>query len=682
MERKDNKARITLDGKEIIVDEGISILDAAKQNGIKIPTLCHHEALSNWGGCRLCVVAVDGSPKLAASCVTPVRDGMEIVTSNEQIVESRRTMLEFIFAERNHNCMFCPQSGDCELQDLAYALQMDHLTVPFSFNSFPVDVTSPYMVIDHNRCILCGRCVRACKEIAGASVLNFQNRGPDTLIGMDLSESREASTCYQCGPCLQVCPTGAISNRFRTHYAVKGHSKDWQAVDSVCPLCGMLCPTVTSVRGNDLVKIEGRITGGNGRPDHGQLCYKGRFEIMKTEGKRLLTPMLKNGDGTWEEASWEKALDAVSKKLRGIRDKDGGKAVFGLASSAASNEELLFFRDLMKKGLSAGRTDSLDGDHFRTIASAVASQGSSLHEASWETIPESDPIVLMGANPYASQPLVSSLIRRAVLEKGVEVIVLGRSERVPAHASTSFPVDDGSLPLVIRSFVASAADKDDIPASLERAGLDRQAIQALKSAAERTGRSERPLIVCGQAVTGHPDPSLLADAIRLVRWKGLDPDGRSRLLILKPFGNSAGAWKLGVPASAAPPSKNQSKGGLILLSDAGEADGLKSRIPVRSGFVAAVTPFLTESLADLADALIPKPLFLEEAGTFTSLDGGDVSYKKRVLQGPEVLKDSWSIFSRLSERIGFKPEYTTWQELSRTADREIRNRALFGPQPG
>ncbi|MBW2086294.1 MAG: (2Fe-2S)-binding protein, partial [Deltaproteobacteria bacterium] len=193
MEQKP-KIKLTIDEKEVVVEEGATILDAARQNDIYIPTLCHHPALSNWGGCRLCVVEVDGNPRLAASCVMPVREGMEVVTTNERIIEARRIILEFLFSERNHFCMICAQSGDCELQSLAYELQMDHLTVPQSFEEFPLDITNEYMVIDHNRCVLCGRCVRACHEIAGAYVLNFHNRGPETMIGFDFNDSREEST--------------------------------------------------------------------------------------------------------------------------------------------------------------------------------------------------------------------------------------------------------------------------------------------------------------------------------------------------------------------------------------------------------------------------------------------------------------------------------------------------------
>ena len=207
------------------------------------------------------MVEVDGSPRLAASCVTPVRNGMEVVTDNDRIKTARRTVLEFLFAERNHFCMFCASSGDCELQSLAYELQMDHLTVPPSYQEFPVDATDDFLVIDHSRCILCGRCVRACREIAGSYVLNYRNRGSKCLIVKDLGDETEESACLTCGVCLQVCPTGAIFDRHRTHYAVKGKAKDWEGVESLCPQCGLLCPTVCYVKDNNLLKIEGVMAG-------------------------------------------------------------------------------------------------------------------------------------------------------------------------------------------------------------------------------------------------------------------------------------------------------------------------------------------------------------------------------------------------------------------------------------
>ena len=462
MEANQKTVKIIMDEKELVVPDGITILEAAQRNSIHIPTLCHHPALSNWGGCRMCVVEVDGSPKLAASCVMPVREGMEVVTTNERIVESRRTVLEFLFAERNHNCMFCPQSGDCELQTLAYELGMDHLTMSFSFNSFPTDVTSETMSIDHNRCILCGRCVRACAEIAGTHVLNFHNRGPRNLVGLDLHASRAESTCYGCGVCLQVCPTGAITNRYRTHYAVKGHAKDWKAMESLCIECGLLCPTTTYVHDHTVIKVDGKLSVDGERPDRGQLCYKGRFEILKSEGKRLVRPMVKGKDGKWKEESWDLALALVAERLKSIRRAKGGEALFGLASSALSNEELFHFRELMAKGCSAGHVGTFDGRHFRAVSKAWERKGDPLKEASWKMIPKADFILLLGANPYNTQPIVSTLVRRAILERGIPVGLAGDMDHLPPFAAFQFPVKDDKLPLLIRAFrdeVAAAGRK-------------------------------------------------------------------------------------------------------------------------------------------------------------------------------------------------------------------------------
>ena len=440
-----SKISLKIDGIEVTADEGMTILEAAKQAGIQIPTLCHHPALSNWGGCRMCVVAVEGVPRLVASCVMPVRGGMVVVTNNERIVKSRRAVLEFIFAERNHNCMFCPKSGDCELQQLAYDLQMDHMLVPQSFNSFPTDVTNEYMGIDHNRCILCGRCVRACAELAGNHVLAFQNRGPRSLIGFDLNETLNGSTCYACGVCMQVCPTGAIFSRQRTHYAVKGHTRDWQSTDSHCPQCGLLCPTTMVVADNTLLKVEGRLGAADHRPDRGQLCARGRFEVLNDFGERLRQPLVRNAKGQWSETSWENALDRIAQKMNSLRDTLGGKVLFGIASGGLPNEVLIAFRDLLANSCSAGTIDTFDGNHYRTVLAAGRDLDHPLREASWEQLSESDFVIVCGAGLLEHQPMLVSLLRRNVLETGSRVAVIGSADVLASFRSYYFATGDDDI---------------------------------------------------------------------------------------------------------------------------------------------------------------------------------------------------------------------------------------------
>ena len=698
METTDKKVKITLDGKELLVDEGISILEAAEQNSIHIPTLCHHPALSNWGGCRICVVEVDGAPRLAASCVMPVREGMEVVTSNDRIIESRRTILEFLFAERNHNCMFCPQSGDCELQDLAYELQMDHLTVSHSFKEFPTDVTSEYMAIDHNRCILCGRCVRACQEIAGNYVLNFQNRGPQSLIGLDLNETREESTCYSCGVCMQVCPTGAIYNRYRTHYAVKGHGKDWQTIESFCPQCGLLCPTVCFVRDNNLLKVDGKIPGDNNRPDKGQLCYKGRFETLKSVERRLLNPMVRREDGSWTEETWEGVFDLVRERLNGLKDKEGGDGLFGIVSSQCSNEELMFFKDLMSQGWDAGYINTLDESGFWTISKVWKGIKKAYREASWKLIPGSDFILLLGANPYQSQPVISSLIRRNVMEKVSELGVIGSIDSMYPLTSYYVPVkpeDESLLIKAILSEVTNSAkepsssvilpipqvsnwkrisdevEKMHVPDILKKLGLDEDAKNAFYEIVKAFINSKNPMLIAGQELTTLKSFGGLSGAVYLALLKNLLPDNSLRLIILKPQGNSAGALKLGISSNEEITSKDKWKGGLVLLAgeeilDPGMLDSLNGL-----DFLGVITPNFQKGLADKAHVFIPKPLWMEEDGTYTSLDGFETAYKKKVINAPKGIQDTWQTLFSLAEKTGLHPDFKTWNDLCKKAEEAI-----------
>ncbi len=687
MDANQKTVKITMDGKELTVAEGITVLEAAEKNGIPIPTLCYHSALSNWGGCRMCVVEIDGAPKLAASCVTPVRDGMEVVTANERIVESRRTILEFLFAERNHNCMFCPQSGDCELQKLAYGLGMDHLTVSFSFNEFPTDVTNDDMVIDHNRCILCGRCVRACAELAGNHVLNFHNRGPRNMVGLDLHASREESTCYGCGVCLQVCPTGAIYNRHRTHYAVKGHTRDWKKVDSVCPQCGLLCPTVNHVHENTIIKIEGDL-GQNGRPDRGQLCVKGRFETLKSDGKRLLRPMVKNTDGSWKEKDWNEAFAFVASNLKTIQRRQGGDALFGLISGASSNEEFLFFRDLMTKGFSAGFVGSLDAGSLRAV-SLVEEKGSGepIKEASWAMIPEADFIALLGANLYQTQPMLSSLIRRGIIERGLKVAVIGEMDCMPPFAAFEFPVDGRKLPSLIKAFRLEVADrmkkpsrkgkavprgvKGDVQGLLKDAALSKDEKKAFYDMAEAFALSASPLLMVGEGVTGLKSAAAFQDALKLARAKGTASGDVVRLMTLKPFGNSAGARKLGLCGNG---KTEIGKSGIMVLSHARD---LESPALARVGdpdFLAVISPYFPESLAEKVRAVIPKPLWTEEHGSFTSLDGRDVTYKQKILDPPEGVMTSWDVLKSLAEHAGYRHTFPSLDDLSGKAEKAIKGR--------
>jgi bidirectional [NiFe] hydrogenase diaphorase subunit len=202
---------LTIDGKEISAEEGATILQAAAENGIKIPTLCHLDGIYDVGACRLCLVELTGSPKLLPACTTKVAEGMDVKTDTERLRKYRRMTLELLFAERNHTCAVCVANGHCELQTLAYSQGMDHVHYEYRFPRWGMDTTHPLFGMDHNRCILCTRCVRACWHIEGAGTKDVAGRGARSKIVTDLCQPWGASeSCTACGKCVDSCPTGAL----------------------------------------------------------------------------------------------------------------------------------------------------------------------------------------------------------------------------------------------------------------------------------------------------------------------------------------------------------------------------------------------------------------------------------------------------------------------------------------
>jgi bidirectional [NiFe] hydrogenase diaphorase subunit len=204
---------LIIDGHELSARSGQTILEVAQENDIKIPTLCHMEGLSAVGACRLCLVEIKGSNKLLPACVATVFEGMDVTTSSARLTKHRRMILELLFAERNHICAVCVANGHCELQALAQEQGLTHISLPYRNPALTVDASHERFTVDHNRCILCTRCVRVCAEIEGAHVWDVMGRGIDSTIITDLNDPWGKSSCTRCGKCVQVCPTGALFDK-------------------------------------------------------------------------------------------------------------------------------------------------------------------------------------------------------------------------------------------------------------------------------------------------------------------------------------------------------------------------------------------------------------------------------------------------------------------------------------
>ena len=341
---------LTINGNQVQVKDGTTIMMAAEANGFEIPKLCAFEHLEPYGGCRLCLVDVEGARNLMPSCTSPATDGMVIETHTEQIEKARKFVLDLIFSERNHFCMFCQKTdGDCDLQNNAYDLDMTHWEIQPKWDNYEVDSSNKWMVFDHNRCILCRRCVRACDELVGNNTLGSEERGYETKIVFDWGVPWAESTCINCGTCMQVCPTGTIMDR---HSAYLGKEVQCETITNTCVQCGVGCGIEVLVKDNNAVKIKGDWDAHN----HGVICETGRFEAMNSDRNRVKQPMIRKG-GDLVPATWEEAMTVVSDKLKGANGD-----LNAISSNKLTAEALFAFKGIFE-GLDAKSISSKDHDY-------------------------------------------------------------------------------------------------------------------------------------------------------------------------------------------------------------------------------------------------------------------------------------------------------------------------------
>lgn len=395
--------QMIIDGKPVVARQGQTVLEAAKDAGIDIPILCQHPALHNYGGCRMCVVKTNKTRGLQTSCTLPIVEGMEVITEDDELFRTRQFILQLIFSERNHYCMYCQMSGDCELQDMAYRYGLDHWIYRRPFKKYPVDASSKYLIYDPNRCILCTRCVRACNEIAANNTLGLKNRGSLSVIAADLDVPLGESSCVECGVCAQVCPTGALVD---THSAYGGRETDVVHTQTTCTQCSVGCSLDVVTRHQRLLRVDGVW---DSEPGKGLLCVDGRFKPLYEKRERITQPMVRQ-NGKLVAASWDDALEQAAGGIQGA---------FGLASGDSSNDALVAFARLFTK---SGRINPAAPDLGKSA------QASDLLSA--------DLIVVAGADPLESHKVIGYLIKQAV-DSGAELITVGEKNGLEKKAFMS-----------------------------------------------------------------------------------------------------------------------------------------------------------------------------------------------------------------------------------------------------
>ena len=344
-----SEIRVTINNRTCVAQEGATLLEVARANGIEIPTLCYHPLLSIEGACRMCVVEVKGARGLMTACSTLATDGMQVVTRSEAIDKSRKNVLELLLSDHPLECLTCEATGDCRLQKYAYEYNVAGMEYRVEERSFPVDEANPFYVRDMRLCISCGLCVRVCDEIVGASALGFSQRGDRTFVGPAFGDNIKESTCVSCGSCVEVCPTAALSEKNARN---RRRTADIREVTTTCCYCGVGCQLTLQVSQNDVLGVQ----PAQG-PNDGFLCVKGKFGFnFIKHPERLHTPLIRK-DGLLVEASWDEALGLVSTRLGDLAQRFGPDSLMALSSARCTNEENYLLQKLFRAVIGTNNID-------------------------------------------------------------------------------------------------------------------------------------------------------------------------------------------------------------------------------------------------------------------------------------------------------------------------------------
>ncbi len=449
---------LTIDNQRVSARDGATILEAARGAGIHIPTLCHHPDLSNVGACRMCVVSVEKARGLQTACTTPVAEGMVVHTNAADAVATRKFVLEMLLSDHPNECMTCEVNGDCELQDLVYDYNVAWPQHSGQRHSYPIDPDpNPFVFIDRNKCILCGRCVRACGEIQNRDVWSFAYRGFKTKLVAGADEFMLDARCESCGQCVAYCPTGALFDKMSVG---KGRAGQITKVRTTCSFCGVGCQFDLNIRNGRVI----RVTSAADAPVNGlALCVKGRYGydyvhnperltrplvrakwLDSTEVERQVTDnrwtIIGNAeerrsavtdhrspvtDDTFIAVDWDTALDVVARKLAAEKKQHGGQSFAILASAKCTNEENYLFAKFARQLMGTNNVDHCARlCHASTVVGLAASFGSGAMTNTIRDITEqSRCIFVIGSNTTEQHPVIGVKIRRAKRQRGAKLIV-------------------------------------------------------------------------------------------------------------------------------------------------------------------------------------------------------------------------------------------------------------------
>jgi NADH-quinone oxidoreductase chain G len=685
---------VTINGREVQLEKPVTVLEAARRAGIKIPTLCNHELLEPYGGCRLCVVEVERMPKLQNSCTLLAADGMVIKTESEEISKVRRGILELLLINHPLDCPYCDKAGECELQDLVDKYGPTVGRYREEKRKVPPSHEDHIFARNMERCVMCTRCVRMCESVQGASAITIIGRGGHSRMEPFSSTS---FNCEYCGNCLSVCPVGAILSRLHLH-----SYRPWQIdkeVETICPYCGVGCTLFVQIRDNSIKRVIPKF--GHGL-NNGLLCAKGRFGYEFVESQeRLRTPLIRK-NGILEKSTWNEALNLIANKLKEIRDRIGGNAIAGIISARCTNEDGYVFQKFMRMACRTNNIDSISRIGYAAAQKYIEEMlGQGVTSNIIAGLKNSDTILVTGGDPTAINPILGLAIRSAS-RNGAKVIIIGDARGLERFKTLRInpPVfkEAKVLELILSGVFKAKGDRAEKPA------VDRR-IKELseKTIAEIEHVNEAiELLLQGKTVSivAGTDLVLRSDGHRsLFAIAGLTYLLEARLFLLSEKPNEQGLIDMGCVPDMLPGGRpiyigdfkhkfeDMWKGtipedeGLTLMEIIegvkdknikalyinGEnlvfnlPDGHSIKETLRSlDFLVVQDIFLTET-AELADVVLPALGWAEKDGTYTNLERR-IQLLRKAIDSTLGLED-WRIFSEISKKMGYNMNYSSAEDI-------------------
>ncbi len=511
---------LDIDGVSVTVPAGTSVMRASAEAGINVPKLCATDSLEAFGSCRVCLVEIEGRRGYPASCTTPVEPGMKVRTQTPKLADIRRGMLELYISDHPLDCLTCPTNGNCELQDVAGLVGLREVRYTkgkasiATHTNLQKDESNPYFTYDPSKCIVCNRCVRACEETQGTFALTIDGRGFDSRVAAGQNEAFMDSECVSCGACVQACPTATLTEKTVIKIGIAEHS-----AITTCAYCGVGCAFKAEMKGSEVVRM---VPWKDGKANHGHSCVKGRFAWgYATHKDRILKPMIrKKISDPWQEVSWEEAIGYAASEFRRIQQKHGRDSIGGITSSRCTNEEAYLVQKLVRTAFGNNNVDTCARVcHSPTGYGLKQTLGESAGTQTFDSVMQSDVIMVIGANPAAAHPVFASQMKRR-LRQGAKLIVVDprTTEMVKgAHYQADYhlKLKPGTNVALIDALAHVIVTEGLLKEDYIRERCDLQSFEDWKSFVSRPENSPEAMA----AVTGVP-AELLRDAARLYATGG------------------------------------------------------------------------------------------------------------------------------------------------------------------